>query len=57
MWIMIMVDEIGRWKYVMNMYVEDLKFWMDYGLVENLYILYIMWILYRNDMKYFQITL
>ena len=31
-----MIYEIGRWKYVMNIYVENWKFWMDYGLMEIL---------------------
>ena len=25
------VDEFGRWKYVVNMFVEKWKFWLNYG--------------------------
>ena len=37
--IMIVVNEVGRQKCVMEIYVENWKFWMDYGLMEILYIL------------------
>ena len=37
--IMIMDDEIGRWKYVRNIYVENWKFCMNYGLMEIWHIL------------------
>ena len=32
---MMIVDEFGRWKYVMDMFVEEWKFWTSYGFGGN----------------------
>ena len=34
------VDEFGRWKYVMNVYVKDQTIWINYDFGGKLYILY-----------------
>ena len=51
---MVVVDEFGKRECVMNIYVEERKFWMNYGFGEN-FVRFVN-ILY-NDMECFWMML
>ena len=55
LWLWLMKLEDGNMLWICRLNIRSFGWIMT--LVESLYILYILWIYCRNDMKYFQITL